>query len=98
MNPLLMVGVVLNSLVTLSLFAADEYPPFIAQTMSIFDAISLLGIMMILFGAKKAGAITAFIGCVVFIPLGLIGAIGARRVLDELNREEFEKRRSEKSG
>jgi hypothetical protein len=34
------------------------------------------------------------IGCAIFVPLGLIGVMGARKILDELARQQFEAKRA----
>ena len=57
--------------------------------------LNLLGLMLMLGGMTKPGAITFILGSLVFIPIGLVGVIGARQALDSGEEEEFERRRRE---
>jgi hypothetical protein len=45
--------------------------------------------------AHKPGAVLIIIGTAVFIPIGFIGVLGARRILDDLARRQFEAKRAE---
>ena len=50
---------------------------------------SLLGVLLVLGGRQKLGARLVFIGSVPFVPLGLIAVLAARKLLDEIRRQEF---------
>jgi hypothetical protein len=79
--PLMILGLVLNSLVTLSLFFNDDIGPVFAGVMLVFWAISMLGLILILAGEKGIGAILVFVGSIAYVPLGLIAVAGAKKVL-----------------
>jgi len=97
MNGLLILGVVLNGLLVAGVGMSGEYPAGLTMVMGACWALCLLGVMMVAGGARKAGAIMAVIGCVVFVPLGLVGAFGGRKILDALKQEEFERHRASRS-
>jgi hypothetical protein len=92
MNPLLLVGIAINCVVTAFLAISGEYS-FLWMIMAAFVGLSIVGAILIATGNRKIGAILAIIGCVPFVPIGLVGAFGARKVLDELKQDEFDKRR-----
>ena len=89
MNGLIVVSVVINGLLALVLGASGEYPQGLSIAMGISVLVSVGGAVLIATGARKPGAILVMIGCALFVPIGLIGVIGGRRVLDELKREAF---------
>ena len=90
MNSQIGVGLVLNGVVAFSAFGAATV---LGVIMSLFWVLSVFGVILLLGGARRKGAILVLIGCVPFVPIGLIGAMGARKILDELVRLEFEARR-----
>jgi len=62
-----------------------------------YIVISLLFVNIIGFGLSakmkgKIGVIVYMIGCLPFVPLGLIGVYGARKKLDSLTKKEFEEK------
>ncbi len=57
-------------------------------------AVSVVGTILIACGQKRAGAITVIVGAIGFVPIGLLAVVGARRVLDSLANEQFQKRRA----
>ena len=75
----------------IALVAADE--PMFGFILGIPYAIYILGFIMIVSGVRKAGAIIVIIGSVAFIPLGILSIIGARKILDKIKEEEFQKKR-----
>lgn len=95
MNPMLIAGVVINGFVTLAASSSGGYPDGLILVMGLFVALSVVGLIVIATGNKRLGAILAMIGCVIFVPIGLIGVFGGRKILDELKKEEFEVRRSQ---
>lgn len=50
---------------------------------------NIIGIALILSKYKKAGAWMFLISSAVLVPIGMIGAIGARQILDEIKKEKF---------
>jgi hypothetical protein len=55
--------------------------------------VGAVGIILILTDNVKAGAIIYLISSFCFIPIGIIGVIGARKLLDKLIEEDFLKRK-----
>jgi membrane protein implicated in regulation of membrane protease activity len=92
-NGLSLLGVALNLLFAVLCKASGEYDGL--GTFLVGSALlSGLGIGLVAIGQLKAGAITVIVGSVVFVPLGLIAVVGARKTLDKLTQAEFEHRRS----
>ncbi len=89
MNGLIIASVVINGILTVITAANPEMPGAFTAIMGLFVALSVIGAIMISSGSKKGGAIMVIVGCIFFIPIGLIGVFGARKVLDELKRAEF---------
>lgn len=94
MNGLVIGGIALNSLVVFAVAVTGEYPAALVAIMAGCVALSASGALLVGAGRRRPGAILVMIGCVAFIPLGLVGAWGARQVLDQMAHEEFEKRRA----
>ncbi|MCQ2028241.1 hypothetical protein [Stutzerimonas zhaodongensis] len=46
-----------------------------------FLALNILGMLLVILGKTKPGAILFIIGCVPFIPIGVIGILGAKKSL-----------------
>lgn len=65
----------------------------ISWFVGVSTGISLLGVVMIVIGNPKFGATAFLIGSVLFLPIGVIGMIGATKVLDQLEEEDFENRK-----
>jgi len=57
------------------------------------SGVSLLGFVVISIGKPKLGAYLFSIGSIGFIPIGFIGIIGTRKILDQLEEEDFKKRK-----
>lgn len=93
MNVALVLGTMLNALVLVLVAVSGHEFPILTAIVGVFFAVSLLGLVLVCAGARKSGAILSMIGSIAFIPAGLVAAIGARTVLDELAGEEFERRR-----
>ncbi len=54
-----------------------------------FLILNCIAIFIILLGKPKTGSILFLIGSILFIPIGLIGAIGARKILNEIKEKKF---------
>lgn len=54
-----------------------------------FVLLNILGIIFIVSGKIKTGAIVFMVGSVAFIPIGLIGFFGGRSVLNKLKQKDF---------
>lgn len=90
-NALVIAGLIINVLVALS-FSINPDLGDIAKPVMLFMlvswAVSVIGAVMVATTGKKAGAILIIIGCVLFVPIGLIGVFGAKKILEEINRIE----------
>jgi hypothetical protein len=82
-------GIVINGFITLIAFLSGEYPEWLALTMFAFVAMSITGLVMIGSGNAKTGARLVIAGSLFFVPIGLIGAIGGFKVLDQAKKDEF---------
>ena len=88
MNGLTVAGVVANGLVVLAALAGN-YHIGLCSFLAVFAAFGMAGAILIAAGAEKLGAILVFTGSVVFVPLGFVGILGARKTLDQLSGEDF---------
>lgn len=94
MNRWIVLGMPVGSLISAALLLEpDRFG--LAVVLFGFVLLQLLGSTLILSGVRRAGAILVLVGNLAFVPAGLIGALGARRLLDDLARDEFELRRRE---
>ncbi len=90
---LAIIGVVFNLGVAGMVAMSGEYPTFLSYIMGLLVAVSVIGVVVALAGARRPGAIMVIIGAVGFVPIGLVAAYGARKILDAVRDEEFEARR-----
>lgn len=81
-------GLVIHALILWSA-AVGDYPDGFAAFIGVFLAMNVVGLLLIAADCIRAGCIMFIIGCVGFVPIGIIGLIGARNVMDELKRQEF---------
>lgn len=58
--------------------------PFMGALFGLFTVINLTGMILSAAVAGKIGPILVMMGNVIFVPIGLIGAFGGRRALDQL--------------
>lgn len=85
-------GVAIHALVVWSISAGD-YPNGLVAFMALFLVMNVLGLLLIAMDNVRAGCVLFMIGSVVFVPIGVIGLIGARNVMDELKRQSFSAQR-----
>ncbi|QIQ21379.1 hypothetical protein [Zophobihabitans entericus] len=71
----------------------DSVYETVAIIMGISWGISLLGLILVIAGQKKPGAILIIIGSVIFVPLGLIAVFGASRIIKSLQDDDLVVRR-----
>lgn len=93
------IGLVLN-LLWLGGLSQDYYGFNDAQLVEVatyiclgFWAVSLIGFIMMLAGKRKVGSILMIIGSIIFVPLGLVAIIGARRACNKDSMASLEERR-----
>jgi len=91
-NALIIISVIVNSLVTLSLlFNPDFTGQFLlisVMTTGSFVLLSLVGVFLMSTEKHELGSILAMIGFAIFVPVGLIGVIGVRKISDARARSE----------
>ncbi|MDR0779120.1 MAG: hypothetical protein LBF16_00270 [Pseudomonadales bacterium] len=78
-NLLAIIGAYMN----LADSGSEEAARIVALIAGIFWALSVLGLVLMAAGKRRAGGILTIIGAVVFVPLGLIAVIGARSAMAE---------------
>ncbi|MFO8059011.1 MAG: hypothetical protein R6V10_17130 [bacterium] len=59
--------------------------------------VCLAGVFLIVAGLRRAGSWILFIGSIPLIPLGILGMVGGRKVLDALSEEAFQKRKEQRN-
>jgi hypothetical protein len=87
-NGLMFAGTTIMAIQTILIVA--NYPIEVLRYIVI--ALLVVNIIGFVLSAKmkgKAGVIVYMIGCIPFVPLGLIGVYGARKQLDALTKKEF---------
>ncbi len=97
LNGMIIASIVINGLVSLLFLIGqtDEYAGMGGVILGFFGlmmafwACSLAGAVLIQTGNPKTGAVLVMIGCALFVPIGLIGVFGAKKVREELKRREF---------
>ena len=89
MNGLAIAGVIVNCIMVLVVTQQGDLPSIFIVIMGGFAALSVVGAALAASDKKKPGAIMIIVGSIAFVPIGLIGAFGAKKILDELKRAEF---------
>ncbi len=89
-NSLTVIGLIINSLITFFIYASGEY-----RGLYIILIIALLlcyiGVIIMQFNNAKIGSIIFSIGSFLFIPIGIIGIIGVRKIVEKLEDNKFYK-------
>lgn len=89
-NSQMVIWLVIQLLMLLFTMSSQEQESLIIFWMTLpFAILNCIAIAIILFGKPKTGSILFFIGSVLFIPIGIIGAIGARKNLNQIKKEKF---------
>jgi putative Mn2+ efflux pump MntP len=90
-NKIMVIGTVVNAVITLVTASSDprEMPVVLIFILFFFLAINIAGVVLSIFLKSKTGPRLVMIGSIVFIPIGMIAIFGARKVLDNLKREEI---------
>jgi hypothetical protein len=84
----MIIGVIIHTLIALIFINDPEYS-FLGFGIGVIVLVNILG--MLLMAAKKTilGARIFMISSILMVPIGLIGALGARKVIDEKKKQEF---------
>lgn len=64
----------------------DEDLRLLAVLIAVLTGFQVLGSLLVIFGKRVVGARLVLIGSLPMIPIGIPAALGARRVLDEVER------------
>ncbi|MBL6446678.1 hypothetical protein JMN32_10170 [Fulvivirga sp. 29W222] len=87
-NNQMVLGLGIHCVLALIVSIEPEYP-FIPYFFGIIVLFNIIGIGLIKIGKVKSGAMVFLISSGILVPIGLIGAMGARKVLDKLKKDEF---------
>lgn len=85
-NGMMVASPIINLIVTLITGATGEYPPGLVYVFAFFVILSFIGLVMLAAKDSKAGLVLMAIGCLAFVPIGLIGAMGLRKYKEERDR------------
>ena len=88
-NPLLITGIVIHLIITGVVAASPDYGIGLALLLLPFVALNLIGFGMIQAKKLKAGCIVYAIGSILFVPIGMIGLMGVRKIMNKLKEEKF---------
>ena len=91
-NKLMIIGTVVNAFMVMTTsvgLAGEVYATIFSLIMLGFLLISIIGLFLSAFNQSKFGPILVIVGSVIFIPIGIIAILGARKVLDNIKREEL---------
>lgn len=79
------IGALLPAALTTWIGVAEQDSP-ILPVLAVICGLYGLGLGLMEMGIRRAGARLVFVTCLVTVPMGIPGALGARGVLDELDR------------
>lgn len=86
----MIIWLIIQLLIVLFTMYSQEKESLIIFWMTLpFLILNCIAILIILLGKPKTGSILFLIGSVLFIPIGLIGAIGARKILNKIKEKKF---------
>ncbi len=86
----MILGLAIHGLIVWSLTTNPDMKaivPFLVP----FVLLNVIGTVLVALGKVRAGCITYMVGAVVFVPIGLVGFLGARAMLDKRRRHLFAK-------
>ncbi len=81
-------GFIIHFIINFNVLSNPEIPG-LGLFLIPFTFINLIGLILILKGKQKIGANIFIYSSVIYVPIGLIGALGARNILNVLNKEAF---------
>ncbi len=87
-NKQMIIGLVIHIIIALCYLGSAEYAIIIYLAGSIV-LVNVIGLLIIASGNKLLGARVFMISSAIFMPIGLIGAFGARKIIDEEKRKNF---------
>jgi len=87
-NKQMIIALVIHSVMALSVLFDPEYG-FISYFVAAAVVLNLIGMAIIKSGKKKEGAWVFLISSALLVPIGLIGAFGAHKIIDEEKKQKF---------
>lgn len=89
-NPLMVIWIIIHAIITL-IFGISSEPEsyFIFYFSLVFFILNCIGLLLIITDQVKIGGLLFLIGSAVLIPIGLIGAFGARKLLNKIKKDKF---------
>ncbi|MCR9165579.1 MAG: hypothetical protein ACE37F_00205 [Nannocystaceae bacterium] len=87
---LLILNLVLTAFATMAFFASPEYDTGFSVILAVFWVVQAVGAFLAdSKQTRRAGFVMVCVGCFPFVPLGLLGIVGARRMIRaaELNEQ-----------
>ena len=79
------IGALLPATLTTWIGVAEQDSP-ILPVLAVICGLYALGLVLMETGVRRTGARLVFVTCLLTVPMGIPGALGARGVLDELDR------------
>jgi hypothetical protein len=95
-NPMMIIGVIINFLIALTLYVNPEFPSVMWIVLTLWATMGITGIILTATIPSKVGAIVVIVSAILFVPIGLIATLGARKAMDEKVKAEFEKKEENK--
>ncbi|WP_158976250.1 hypothetical protein [Cellulophaga sp. L1A9] len=89
-NALAYLGLALNSLILAYTGFSEEYNMLFIPTLIAF-LFCILGIVLMILDKTKVGSIIFYIGSILFIPLGMVGIMGIKKTVNDLEETKFNK-------
>ena len=83
-DPFMLLGFFVCVVATVVLFFASEHGQFLGILGAAFSLICLTGLIVSATHSSNTGPVLVIIGCIFFIPIGLIGVFGAQRAMKEM--------------
>lgn len=87
-KPQIIIAVIIHSLIAISFIGDSDYAflPYFVGAIVLFN---LIGIIMIASRKIILGAWVFMISSALLVPIGLIGVLGARKIIDEEKKKKF---------
>ncbi len=90
----MLLALVIHVLITLNYQGVPDYN-FLAYFLDSIVLFNVIGLLIIASGRKILGARIFMISSAILVPIGLIGAFGARKVIDEVKKKNFHNKNQE---
>lgn len=87
-SPLIFIGFAINCLITVMISSSDRYQGLVYICIGAL-AINIIGYIFMLAKKIKLGGILFIIGCVPFVPIGIVGIMGVKKIMNEEKEQKF---------